>query len=131
MADHGVALYGNAVIVNTDFAEANPEAVTGFLRAIAMGWKDAIAEPDAAIEALIKRNPAADAELEKRRFEMAVEANVLTDWVKENGMGNVDSERMALAIEQTRSVYEFQNEPDAALYFTDAYLPSDGSLMLE
>ncbi|MFN7004253.1 MAG: ABC transporter substrate-binding protein [Roseinatronobacter sp.] len=131
MADHGVALYGNAVIVNTDFAEANPEAVTGFLRAIAMGWKDAIAEPDAAIEALIKRNPAADAELEKRRFEMAVEANVLTDWVKENGMGNVDSDRMALAIEQTRSVYEFQNEPDAALYFTDAYLPSDGSLMLE
>lgn len=131
MADHGVALYGNAVIVNTDFAEANPEAVTGFLRAIAMGWKDAIAEPDAAIEALIKRNPAADAELEKRRFEMAVEANVLTDWVKENGMGNIDSDRMALAIEQTRSVYEFVNEPDAALYFTSDYLPSDGSLMLE
>ena len=35
MADHGVDLYGNAVIVNTDFAEANPEAVTGFLRAVA------------------------------------------------------------------------------------------------
>lgn len=131
MADHGVALYGNAVIVNTDFAEANPEAVTGFLRAIAMGWKDAIAAPDAAIESLIKRNPAADAALEKRRFEMAVEANVLTDWVKENGMGNIDSDRMALAIEQTKSVYDFQNAPDAALYFTDAYLPSDGSLMLE
>ncbi len=131
MADHGVALYGNAVIVNTDFAEANPEAVTGFLRAIAMGWKDAIAAPNAAIESLIKRNPAADAALEKRRFEMAVEANVLTDWVKENGMGNIDSDRMALAIEQTKSVYDFQNAPDAALYFTDAYLPSDGSLMLE
>lgn len=131
MADHGVALYGNAVIVNTDFAAANPEAVTGFLRAIAMGWKDAIAEPDAAMEALIKRNPAGDAALEKRRFEMAVEANVLTDWVKENGMGGIDADRMALAIEQTRSVYEFQNEPDAALYFTDAYLPDDGSLMLE
>jgi NitT/TauT family transport system substrate-binding protein len=28
-ADHGVALYGNAVIVNTDFAAENPEAVTG------------------------------------------------------------------------------------------------------
>lgn len=131
MADHGVALYGNAVIVNTDFAAANPEAVTGFLRAIAMGWKDAVAAPDAAIEALIKRNPAADAALEKRRFEMAVEANVLTDWVKENGMGNIDADRMALAIEQTRSVYEFVNEPDAALYFTSDYLPEDGSLMME
>ncbi|MCU0801297.1 MAG: ABC transporter substrate-binding protein, partial [Rhodobacteraceae bacterium] len=49
MADHGVALYGNAIIVNTDFAAANPEAVTGFLRAVAKGWKDAIATPDAAI----------------------------------------------------------------------------------
>ncbi|MDX1822748.1 MAG: ABC transporter substrate-binding protein [Alphaproteobacteria bacterium] len=131
MADHGVALYGNAVIVNTDFAAANPEAVTGFLRAVAMGWKDAIADPDTAIEALIKRNPAADAALEKRRLQMSVEANVLTDWVKANGMGNIDPARMATAIEQTKSVYTFQNAPDAALYFTADYLPTDGSLMLE
>ena len=131
MADHGVALYGNAVIVNTDFAAANPEAVTGFLRAVAKGWKDAIADPDAAMEALIKRNPAADAALEKRRFEMAVEANVLTDWVKANGMGNIDPARMDKAIEQTKSVYEFVNAPDAALYFTADFLPTDGSLMLE
>ncbi|OZB19550.1 MAG: ABC transporter substrate-binding protein [Rhodobacterales bacterium 34-62-10] len=131
MADHGVALYGNAVIVNTDFAAANPEAVTGFLRAVANGWKDAIADPDMAMEALVKRNPAADAALEKRRFEMAVQANVATDWVKANGMGNIDPARMAKAIEQTKSVYEFQNAPDAALYFTDAYLPTDGSLKLD
>ena len=131
MADHGVALYGNVVIVNTDFAAANPEAVTGFLRAIALGWKDAIADPDAAMAALVARSPAADAELEKRRFEMSVEANVLTDWVKANGMGGIDSDRMATAIEQTRSVYDFVNEPDAALYFTAAFLPGDGSLMLE
>ena len=131
MADHGVALYGNAVIVNTDFAAANPDAVTGFLRAVAMGWKDAIADPDTAIEALIKRNPAADAALEKRRLQMAVDANVLTDWVKANGMGNIDPARMETAIEQTKSVYEFVNAPDASLYFTADYLPSDGSLMLE
>ena len=131
MADHGVALYGNAVIVNTDFAAANPEAVTGFLRAVAMGWKDAIADPDMAIEALVKRNPAADPALEKRRLQMAVDANVLTDWVKANGMGNIDPARMETAIEQTKSVYSFVNAPDASLYFTADYLPTDGSLMLE
>jgi NitT/TauT family transport system substrate-binding protein len=38
---------------------------------------------------------------------------------------------MDKAIEQTKSVYEFQNAPDAALYFTAAYLPTDGSLMLQ
>ncbi|MCF2903663.1 ABC transporter substrate-binding protein [Octadecabacter sp. CECT 8868] len=131
MADYGVDLYGNAIIVNTEFAEANPEAVTAFLGAVAMGWTDAIATPDAAIAALMERNPAADAALETERLQMAIDANVLTDYVIENGMGGIDADRMANAIEQTKSVYEFENAPDAALYFDPSYLPTDGSLMLQ
>ncbi len=130
MADHGVALYGNAVIVNTDFAAENPELVTGFLRAIAMGWKDAVADPEMAIASLIERNPAADAELETERLAMAVDDNVMTDWVKANGMGGIDAERMAKAIEQTKSVYDFTNPPDASLYFDPSFLPTDGSLSM-
>ena len=131
MADHGVDLYGNAIIVNTDFAAANPELVTGFLGAVAMGWKDAIATPDAAISALMERNPAADAALETERLQMAIDGNVLTDFVIANGIGSIDADRMANAIEQTKSVYEFQNEPDAALFFDPSYLPTDGSLKLQ
>jgi NitT/TauT family transport system substrate-binding protein len=131
MADYGVDLYGNAIIVNTDFAAANPDLVTGFLGAVAKGWKDAIATPDAAITALMARNPAADAALETERLQMSIDGNVLTDFVKANGMGTVDPARMNSAIEQTKSVYEFQTEPDAALYFDPSYLPTDGSLMLQ
>jgi NitT/TauT family transport system substrate-binding protein len=131
MADYGVDLYGNAIIVNTDFAEANPELITAFLGAVAMGWKDAIATPDATIEALMERNPAADAALETERLQMAIDANVLTDYVIANGMGGIDSDRMASAIEQTKSVYEFVNAPDASIYFDPSYLPTDGSLMLQ
>ncbi|EEX16614.1 NMT1/THI5 like domain protein [Citreicella sp. SE45] len=131
MADNGVDLYGNAIIVNTDFAAENAEAVTGFLTAIAAGWKAAIADPDAAIEALIKRNPAADADLEKERLQMAIDDNVLTDFVAENGLGGIDADRMASAIEQTATVYEFTSEPDAALYFDDSYLPAADSRMLK
>lgn len=131
MADYGVDLYGNAIIVNTDFAAANPDAVTSFLSAVGKGWKDAIATPDAAIAALMKRNPAADAALETERLQMAIDANVLTDFVQANGMGTVDADRMASAIEQTKSVYEFQNAPDVTLYFNDSFLPTDGTLMLK
>ena len=131
MADHGVALYGNAVIVNTDFAAANPEAVTGFLRAIAKGWKDTVADPDAAIASLITRNPAADAELEGERLALSIKDNVMTDWVMANGLGNIDAARMEKAIEQTKSVYTFTNTPDAALYFDPTWLPADGSLMMQ
>lgn len=131
MADHGVALYGNAIIVNTDFAKANPAVITGFLRAVAKGWKDTIADPAAAVDSLLARNPAADKELEIERLGLAIKDNVLTDFVVANGMGGVDAARFATAIEQTKSVYEFTNAPDAALYFDPSYLPSDGSLMLQ
>lgn len=131
MADHGVALYGNAVIVNTDFAAVNPEAVTGFLRAVAKGWKDTVADPDAAIASLISRNPAADAELETERLALSIRDNVMTDWVMANGLGNIDPARMEKAIEQTKSVYTFTNAPDAALYFNPAWLPTDGSLSMQ
>jgi NitT/TauT family transport system substrate-binding protein len=96
-----------------------------------MGWKDAIANPEAAIAALVERNPAADPALETERLMMSVNDNVLTDWVIANGLGNIDPARMATAIEQTKSVYEFVTEPDAALYFDPSFLPTDGSLMLQ
>ena len=131
MADHGVDLYGNAIIVNTDFAAENPDAVSGFLEAVVKGWKDAIAAPETAIAALMQRNPAADAALETRRLQMAIDANVLTDYVRENGMGGIDADRLASAIEQTKSVYTFNAEPDAALYFDASFLPSGDAAMLE
>ena len=40
MADHGVNLYGNVIVVNTDFATENPQAVKKFLVAFAKGLKD-------------------------------------------------------------------------------------------
>jgi NitT/TauT family transport system substrate-binding protein len=126
MADHGVDLYGNAIIVNTEFAEANPDAVKGFLAAAAKGWVAAIGDPESATKSLMERNPAADAELEQRRLQLAIDANVVTDYTTANGMGGIDSGRLANAIEQIRLTYEFQNEPDAGLYFTDAYLPEGG-----
>lgn len=123
MADYGVALYGNAIIVNTDFAKANPKAVTDFLAAVAHGWKDTIADPDGAIASLVKRNPAADPALEKQRLMLAIQDNVMTDYVAADGLGGIDDARMATAIEQTKSVYDFQTAPDAALYFDPEYLP--------
>lgn len=131
MADYGLSLYGNAIIANTNFAADNPELIKGFLGAVAAGWKDAIADPDAAIASLIERNPAADAELEKRRLQLSIDANVATDYAMTNGMGGIDADRMAKAIEQIAQTYEFQNAPDASLYFTDAYLPDAAARMLK
>ena len=126
MADHGLELYGNAIIANTDWAAQNPELLRGFLSAVAEGFKDAAADPDAAIASLIERNPAADADLEGRRLQLAMDANVMTDAAMANGFGTVDPDRLARSLDQIAQTYEFQTAPDAALYFDGSYLPEGG-----
>lgn len=126
MADYGVDLYGNAVIVNTNYAAENPDVIKGFLEAVAMGWKDAIADPESAIASLIERNPAADAGLEQRRLQLSIDANVMTDYVMENGFGGIDEARLESAIEQIGTTYEFEGEADIAKYFSEEYLPEGG-----
>jgi NitT/TauT family transport system substrate-binding protein len=126
MADHGLKLYGNAIIVNTDFASSNAKVVKSFLGAVGKGWKDAVLNPSSAIDALVKRNPAADKNLEERRFNLALSGNVMTDYVLKNGMGNIDKARFEAAIAQLSETYKYKTKPDSELYFTDEYLPKGG-----
>ena len=98
---------------------------------MASGWKDAIADPAAAVDSLIKRNPAADAELETWRLQLAIDANVLTDYTVANGIGGIDAGRMEQAMAQLAETYEFQGMVSAAEIFTDAYLPDAGMRMLQ
>ncbi|MYM57067.1 ABC transporter substrate-binding protein [Thalassovita mangrovi] len=123
-ADNGIDYYGSTVIVNTDYAAEHPEEITAFLTGIAEGWQSAIADPAAAVEAMKPYAPAMDPALETRRLQLAIDGNVLTDEVKENGFGGMLPERFAHALEQMQTAYEFKNAPTPELYFTDAYLPA-------
>ncbi len=123
MSDYGLELYGNAIIVNTDYAAENPEIVRAFLAAVARGWATTVEDPASAIDALISRNDLAVPEVELERLEMAIADNVRTPYVVENGMGDVDPERFATALEQLGLTYEFSTPPSLEKLFTSAYLP--------
>ncbi len=131
MADYGLELYGNAIIVNTDFAAENPDIVRSFIRAIISGWKDVVADPAAGVAMLAVRNPAADVPLETWRLQLAIEANVLTDYVKQSGMGGIDSARFERSLTQLKENFDFMSPVDASLYFTDEYLPDTADRMLQ
>ena len=123
MADHGLALYGNAVLANTDFAAEHPDAVAGFIRATIKGWRDTVADPAAAIPHVLERNDVARAEIELDRLNMVIRDNVLTSVVAEEGIGGVDMARLARSIEQIALAYDYTDRPEAEAIFTDAYLP--------
>lgn len=131
MADYGLVLYGNAVMVNPDFAAANPEIVAKFVRATIKGVQDTVKDPDAAIDSVMKRNETADRAIELARLKMAIRDNIATPWVKANGFGAVDPARFAASIDQIAVTYDFQNRPKPEDVFTAEYLPPAAERMLK
>jgi NitT/TauT family transport system substrate-binding protein len=123
MADHGLVLYGNAVMVNPDFAKANPAIVKGFVRATIKGFIDAAKNPEEAIKSVLKRNDTADPAIELERLKMALRDNMVTDYVKANGVGGVDMARLKKSIEQVSETFEAKKLPSAEEIFSPEFLP--------
>lgn len=129
-ADHGLNLYGNAILVNEAFAEENPEAVTGFLRALAKGFADAVADPVAGAEAVLTRNETLNLETETERLEMANAMNIKTPYVVENGFGGIDEARLAASIDTLKISMGLQGNVAAEDIFDASYLPPAEERML-
>lgn len=123
MADYGVELYGNAVMVSPKFLAEKPEAVRGLLRAIARSIKDTIANPELGGQLVIKRNDIARLDVETERLKMAIEQNVMTPWAKANGFGGIDDARWRRALDQIALTFQFKDKEKAGAAFTDSYLP--------
>jgi NitT/TauT family transport system substrate-binding protein len=126
MADYGVNLYGNAVIVNPKFAAEKPDAVKGFLRALLKGLRETVKHPALSVESVLKRNDVAKKDVELERLQMAIRDNILTPEVKANGFGGVDPARLDKSIDQIALTYTFKNaKPKGSDIFDASFLPSD------
>ncbi|MNL30314.1 NMT1/THI5 like protein [compost metagenome] len=54
MNDEGVAMLEDNLFANKEWLEANKETAAKFVRASLKGWKDAIADPEAAVDSVMK-----------------------------------------------------------------------------
>jgi NitT/TauT family transport system substrate-binding protein len=124
MADHGMELYGNAIIVNPKFAAENPDAVRRFLRAFLLGLKETAREPSQAVRAVLERIETANREVELEQLRMVVRENILTPEVKAQGFGGIDPARFEQAIGQLALVVKFKTKPTPADIFDLSFLPS-------
>jgi NitT/TauT family transport system substrate-binding protein len=123
MAEHGLDLYGNAIMVNSKFAAERPEAVKGFLRAFTRALKETVRGPTAAVDYVLRRNELAKKEVELERLRMAIRDNIVTPQVRLNGYGAIETERFDQAIEQIGTTYKFKSKPGAADIFDASFLP--------
>jgi NitT/TauT family transport system substrate-binding protein len=123
MADFGLRLYGNAIIVGGKFAAENPKAVAGFLDAYLRGLKDTVKNPSAAVGAVLQRDDALRKDVELERLRMAIREDILTPEVLAQDYGNVDPARLQAALDQLELTYKFKVKPSPAQAFDATFLP--------
>jgi NitT/TauT family transport system substrate-binding protein len=125
MADYGVELYGNAIIVNSKFATEHPEAVRGFLNAFMRSLRETVRSPAIAIDSVLRRNPDAKKNVELERLTMAIHENIVTPEVKANGYGIIDEQRFVRAVDQIALAYKFKAaKPKLDDVFDSSFLPT-------
>lgn len=123
-SEHGLDLYGNAVVVRVDWLKKNEDTVRKFLAGLTVGMKFAVKDPAAAIAHIKAAEPLVNEATELKRLKLAIAANILNDEVRRLGYGAVDPARMQRAIDQVVQAFELPARPSVEQVFTAAYLPS-------
>jgi NitT/TauT family transport system substrate-binding protein len=121
--DYGMDLYSNAIIVSRKFVTDHPEAVKGFLRALNHGIKDAMADPQAAIDSVVTREPLIKPAVELARLNATLASDMSHPEVAKTGLGDVSDERLAKSIQILVKAKELPRTPAAGEVFDHSYLP--------
>jgi NitT/TauT family transport system substrate-binding protein len=122
--DHGVTMYGNAIIASEEFAKKNPEAVKGFLRAFAKAAKEVLAKPEDSIKYVKERDGIIDSALETQRLKLAI----MTSSARAEGFGVVTGPRLSLMASQVADAFGTKDRIDTRKVWSDSFLPSKAEL---
>ncbi len=130
-SDYGIDLYGNAVVGRVAWLRMNEDTVRRFLAALTVGFKAVLKDPRGAIVHIKAAEPLANEALELRRLQLAIDANMVNDEVRRNGLLGIDPARMQRAIDQLVSAFELPSTPSLRQVFTEAYLPPAAARRLD
>ncbi|HEY6982423.1 ABC transporter substrate-binding protein [Reyranella sp.] len=127
--DYGLDVYGNGIVVSQEIAK-NEKAVKGFVAATIKGWRDVIKDNKLGVAAAKKRDPLIDDALELERLQLSLQTNILTPYVKQNGMGDVEPERFARSVKLVSDAFALPQAPAPDKVFTNKFLPPKADRMV-
>jgi NitT/TauT family transport system substrate-binding protein len=123
-SDLGLDLYSNGVMVSPKLAKEHPEAVKGLLRAINRSLREAVENPDTAIELLASEEPLIKKDIERRRLLYVYKTLIDTAETRELGIGDVSDDRLRSAIATIATSFELPRLPNAGDIFDRSFLPA-------
>lgn len=122
--DYGMDLYSNGIILSKKLVAEKPELVKGMVWAINKGVQDTLADPDAAVDSVARREPLINKEVEKERLIATLQDEMNHPELAQTGLGAVDPARFKQSIDLVVKADGLERTPEASEIFTDAFLPS-------
>lgn len=126
-ADYGMEAYGNAIIASVETVETNPDLVRRFVRASLRGIAYAIVNQEAAMDIMKTAQPEIDANAAREELDELFEF-VMSEEVKENGLGYMTEERMGTTINNVYEVLDIARKPELVEVYTLEFLPEEAIL---
>ncbi len=127
-ADHGVKVYGNAIIASPKLIKDNPAAIKAFLSAFTKGARDVMANPVAGIETVKARDGIINVALETRRLQLAIDSVVASPDARKEGFGQVNAGRLSLMASQVSDAYATKTRINPAAIWDGSMLPPAAEL---
>jgi len=122
-ADYGMDLYSNCLIASRKLVEEQPDVLRGISAAVNQGLKDTLADPEAAIEAVARRESLIEKDVELARLMATLEDEMSHPEGATYGIGAVDPDRFKRSIDIVVEANDLPNTPAADTIFTEAFLP--------
>ncbi len=122
--EHGLNLYGAALLTTRAFAERNPQGLRGAIAALIRGMRSQIADPTGAMDILKRVEPLTDVALETERHAMNMRLLVLTDHVRAHGLSAVDPARLQSGIRAVEGSFNLPERLQATQFYVPDFLPA-------
>jgi NitT/TauT family transport system substrate-binding protein len=122
--DHVMDLYSNTIMMSRALVRDNPKAVAGFLRALNRGIKDVLANPEAGMDAVMKREPLLKRQVERERLMATIKQEMSHPEIKRIGFGDIDPERLARAIKLVAEANKLSRTPSVDEVFNRTLMPA-------
>jgi NitT/TauT family transport system substrate-binding protein len=121
--DFGMDLYSNAIVFSRGFVKENPKAVAGFLKALNRAINDSLANPEAAMDVVMKREPLLQRGVEKERLVATIKQEMGHPEIARIGLGDVDPQRLSRAIAMVVDANGLPRTPANDEVFDRSFLP--------
>jgi len=122
-ADYGLDFWGNGLIASRAVIARDPSLVRRITRASARGWVAAAADPHAAIDALLRRDPLLPVANEVARLDYVMRSSVLTPRVRAGGLGQYDQARARAGMTTLAEGFDLPRVPAPEEFYDPSFLP--------